>query len=240
MPGNLLKDGFLSHLTELRSCLLRSVCAVFGIFIVLVPFAKNLYSILAAPLLEKLPQGGDLIAIGVLSPFIVPMIICFFTAFLIALPYVLYEVWRFIAPGLYAHEKKLVLPLIASSTILFFIGMAFAYFLVFQTVFGFISAISPEGVRWTPDIAEYFSFTITLFIAFGVAFEIPVVVYLLIHTGVTEIETLKKARPYIIVGAFVVAAIFTPPDVISQLMLAIPCWLLFELGLLLAPKKKKD
>ena len=165
---------------------------------------------------------------------------CFFTAFLIALPYVLYEVWRFIAPGLYAHEKKLVLPLIASSTVLFFIGMAFAYFLVFQTVFGFITAISPEGVNWTPDIAEYFSFAITLFIAFGVAFEIPVVVYLLVHAGVTEVETLKKARPYIIVGAFVVAAIFTPPDVISQLMLAIPCWLLFELGLLLAPKKKKD
>ncbi len=239
VPDDLIKDGFLSHLAELRSCLLRAVCSILVAFIMLVPFSGELYSFLAAPLLKKLPNGSDLVAIGILSPFIVPMVISFFTAFLITLPYVLYQLWRFVAPGLYQQEKNLILPLVFSSTLLFFIGMAFAYLLVFQTVFGFIASISPDSVKWTPDIGEYFSFVMTIFIAFGVAFEIPVVVYMLVRANVVEVATLKKARPYVIVGAFVIAAIFTPPDVISQLMLAIPCWLLFELGLLLAPKTKQ-
>ncbi|MGI9337315.1 MAG: twin-arginine translocase subunit TatC [Gammaproteobacteria bacterium] len=233
------KEGLLGHLTELRTRLLRIICALLAVFVAVFPFAGELYSLLAAPLLAKLSPGGDLIAIGVLTPFMVQLTTAFFAAVVIALPYMFYEIWRFVAPGLYSGEKRLIAPLVISSTLLFFAGMVFAYFLVFEVVFGFIAAVTPEDVLWTPDISEFLAFAAALFLAFGAAFEMPVAVWLLVRSGAVTVEQLKKARPYIIVGAFVVAAIVTPPDVISQLLLAIPCWLLFELGLFLAPKKPK-
>lgn len=240
-------EGLLSHLLELRGCLMRIVIALlilmFGIF----PFSGTLYSWLAEPMINELSaatQGGSgdnkLVAIGVLSPFVIQITTSFFFAFWAGLPYVLYEVWKFVAPGLYRHEKRLILPLVVSSTLLFSLGMAFAYFLVFKVVFAFIAAMTPDGVSWTPDISEYFGFMIKIFLGFGLAFETPVAVYLLARTGVVDIETMRRARPYVIVGAFILAAIVTPPDVISQFMLAIPCWLLYELGLLLAPKQKAE
>lgn len=239
MSAEKKEEGLLSHLLELRGCLMRILVALlllmFGVF----PFAGTLYSYLAAPLLEELAratQQTELVAIGVLSPFMIQITTAFFFAFWAGLPYVLYEVWRFVAPGLYQHEKRLILPLIVSSTLLFSAGMAFAYFLVFKVVFAFIATMTPDGVSWTPDISEYFGFMIKIFLGFGLAFETPVVVYLLARTGIVSVAAMRRARPYVIVGAFIVAAIVTPPDVISQFMLAIPCWLLFEAGLLLAPK----
>jgi sec-independent protein translocase protein TatC len=189
---------------------------------------------LAQPLLATLPQGGQMIATDVVGVFLVPMKVALMVAFLIALPYVLYQVWAFVAPGLYAHEKRLALPLVAASVLLFFIGMAFAYFLVFPTVFGFMATVAPAGVAWMTDIEKYLSFVLTTFIAFGVTFEVPVVVLVLVYAGIVDLARLREWRPYVIVGAFVVAAVFTPPDVISQLMMAIPLCLLFELGLFLA------
>ncbi|MDM5146853.1 twin-arginine translocase subunit TatC [Candidatus Persebacteraceae bacterium Df01] len=239
MSNDLVKDGLLSHLIDLRSCLLRCIFAVLALMVVLFPIAGYIYTTLSAPLLTALPSQ-EMVAIGVLTPFTVRIVTAALAAILVALPYLWYEIWKFVAPGLYIHEKKLVLPLIVSSTLLFYIGMAFAYLMVFKVVFNFIASMGFDGVVWMPDIENFFSFAITLFIAFGVAFETPVVVYLLVRTGLVEIDTLRRGRRYFIVGAFVVAAIFTPPDIISQLLLAIPCWLLFELGLLLAPKKKSD
>ena len=234
------KEGLISHLTELRTRLLRIITALVLAFLAVFPFAGELYSLLASPLLAKLPPEGDLIAIGVLSPFMVQITTSFFAGFVVALPYILFEIWRFVAPGLYENEKRLVAPLVVSSTLLFFTGILFAYFLVFEVVFGFIAAIAPGAILWTPDISEFLSFVVTVFLAFGAAFETPVAVWLLVRSGAVTVEDLKKARPYIIVGAFVIAAIVTPPDVISQLLLAIPCWLLFELGLFLAPSKKAE
>ena len=175
-----------------------------------------------------------MIATDVVGVFPVPMKVALMVAFLIALPYILYQVWAFVAPGLYAHEKRLALPLVASSVLLFFVGMAFAYFLVFPTVFGFMASIAPEGVAWMTDIEKYFSFVMGTFVAFGVAFEVPVIVVVLVSAGLVELKTLKEWRPYVIVGAFVVGAIFTPPDVVSQLMLAVPLCLLYELGMQMA------
>jgi sec-independent protein translocase protein TatC len=228
------EDSFLSHLVELRDRLIRSLVGVGLVFICLFPWAKELYALLAQPLLATLPQGGQMIATDVVGVFLVPMKVALMVAFLIALPYVLYQVWAFVAPGLYAHEKRLALPLVAASVLLFFVGMAFAYFLVFPTVFGFMSKIAPEGVAWMTDIEKYLSFVMTSFIAFGVTFEVPVVVVVLVYVGVVDLAKLREWRPYVIVGAFVVGAIFTPPDVISQLMMAIPLCLLFEMGLFLA------
>ncbi|WP_291992600.1 twin-arginine translocase subunit TatC [Candidatus Accumulibacter sp. ACC003] len=228
------EDSFLSHLVELRNRLIRVLIAVGLVFVCLFPWAKELYSLLAQPLLATLPQGGQMIATDVVGVFLVPMKVALMVAFLIALPYVLYQIWAFIAPGLYAHEKRLALPLVATSVLLFFTGMAFAYFLVFPTVFGFMSKIAPEGVAWMTDIEKYLSFVMTSFIAFGVTFEVPVVVVVLVYTGIVDLAKLREWRPYVIVGSFIVAAIFTPPDVISQLLMAIPLCLLFELGLLLA------
>ena len=240
------KDGLLGHLAELRGCLLRCICTLLALtFLFLLPFdgaplAGRIYSALALPLTHALlPGGGQLVSIGMLDPFIVQVATAVLAALLVALPYLWFEIWRFVAPGLYANEKKLMLPLIASSTLLFYLGMVFAYFMVFRVVFGFVAAVAPEEMVWTPDINNFFNFAITMFIAFGVAFETPVAVYLLVRAEIVEVETLRRARRYVIVGAFVIAAIFTPPDVISQLLLAIPCWLLFELGLFLAPKKKQ-
>ncbi len=228
------QDSFLSHLIELRARLVRASAAVLIVFICLFPWAKDLYALMAQPLLAALPQGGQMIATDVVGVFIVPMKVTLLAAFLVALPFVLYQVWAFVAPGLYAHEKKLVLPLVLASVLLFFAGMSFAYFLVFPTVFKFMSAVAPEGVAWMTDIDKYLSFVLTTFMAFGVTFEVPVVVIVLVRVGVVSIAKLKQARPYVIVGAFVIGAIFTPPDVLSQVMLAVPLWLLYELGILLA------
>ena len=228
------EDSFLSHLFELRDRLIRALLSIGIVFVCLFPWAKELYSLLAQPLLATLPKGGQMIATDVVGVFLVPMKVALMVAFMIALPYVLYQVWAFVAPGLYAHEKRLALPLVAASVILFFTGMAFAYFLVFPTVFGFMSKIAPEGVAWMTDIEKYLSFVMTTFVAFGVTFEVPVIVVVLVRMHIVELATLKEWRPYVIVGAFVVGAIFTPPDVISQLMLAIPLCLLYELGMLVA------
>ena len=231
---NMQEESFLSHLVELRNRLIRALLSIAVVFLCLFPWAKDLYSLLAQPLLAKLPSGGQMIATDVVGVFLVPMKVALMVAFLIALPYILYQVWAFVAPGLYAHEKRLALPLVASSVLLFFVGMAFAYFLVFPTVFGFMASIAPEGVAWMTDIEKYFSFVMGTFVAVGVAFEVPVIVVVLVSAGLVELKTLKEWRPYVIVGAFVVGAIFTPPDVVSQLMLAVPLCLLYELGMQMA------
>jgi sec-independent protein translocase protein TatC len=228
------QDTFIFHLIELRKRLLRSIFAVLLVFLCLLPWAKELYTLLAQPLLAVLPQGGHMIATDVVGVFLVPLKVALLTALLIVLPYVLYQTWAFVAPGLYAHEKRLVLPLITASSLLFFAGMAFAYFLVFPLVFRFMASVAPVGVAWMTDIDKYLSFTLTMFVAFGVTFEVPVVIVLLVHMGAISIEKLREIRPYIVVGSFVAGAIFTPPDVISQLMLAIPLWLLYEVGIIVA------
>lgn len=233
------EESFLSHLVELRNRLIRALMSIGIVFLCLFPWAKDLYALLAQPLLATLPQGGQMIATDVVGVFLVPMKVALMVAFLIALPYVLYQIWAFVAPGLYAHEKRLALPLVAASVILFFVGMAFAYFLVFPTVFGFMAKVAPEGVAWMTDIEKYLSFVMGTFVAFGVAFEVPVIVVVLVLAGVVDLAKLKEWRSYVIVGAFVVAAIFTPPDVVSQLMLAIPLCLLYELGMLMARFVKK-
>ncbi|TMH49236.1 MAG: twin-arginine translocase subunit TatC [Betaproteobacteria bacterium] len=228
------QDTFISHLIELRDRLLRAILAVMIVFLCLFPWARELYALLAMPLVAALPAGGQMIATDVVGVFLVPVKVAFLVAFVIALPYVLYQVWAFVAPGLYVHEKRLVLPLVVASSVLFIVGMSFAYFLVFPVVFKFMASIAPEGVAWMTDIDKYLSFALTTFLAFGVTFEVPVVVIVLVRAGVVSIEKLKEIRPYVIVGAFVVGAIFTPPDVISQVMLAVPLWLLYELGIVFA------
>lgn len=228
------QDTFISHLIELRDRLLRAIIACAVIFFCLFPWAKDLYRILASPLLSKLPAGGQMIATDVTGAFFVPMKVAMMVAFLIALPYVLYQIWAFVAPGLYSHEKKLAMPLIFTSTVLFFIGMAFAYFFVFPIVFKFMASVTPEGVAMMTDIGKYLDFVLGMFVAFGVTFETPVAVIIMVRMGIVSIEKLKEVRPYIIVGAFVIAAIVTPPDVVSQILLAIPICLLYELGILFA------
>ena len=224
-------ESFIAHLVELRSRLLNSVVAVLLVFVCLFPWSSDLYTMLAHPLLSRLPKGGQMIATDVTTPFFVPLKVSLMAAFLIALPYVLYQIWRFVAPGLYAHEKRLVWPLILASTVLFFCGMGFAYFVVFPVVFGFITASAPQGVAVMTDIDKYFSFVLTMFMAFGVTFQVPVAVVLLVRMGFVTVAKLREARPYVVVGAFVIGAIFTPPDVVSQMMLAVPLWLLFEAGI---------
>jgi sec-independent protein translocase protein TatC len=228
------QDTFISHLIELRKRLLRSMLAVLIVFLCLLPWAKELYTLLAHPLMAALPQGGRMIATDVVGVFLVPLKVALLAAFLIALPYVLYQTWAFVAPGLYAHEKRWILPLVIASSLLFFVGMAFAYWLVFPLVFRFMASVAPAGVAWMTDIDKYWSFTLTMFIAFGVTFEVPVVVVLLVRMGAISIAKLREIRPYVIVGSFVAGAIFTPPDVISQLMLAVPIWLLYEAGIIAA------
>jgi sec-independent protein translocase protein TatC len=228
------QDTFISHLVELRDRLLRAILAVVAVFLCLFYWAKDLYALLAKPLLAALPAGGQMIATDVVGVFLVPVKVAFLVAFIVALPYVLYQVWAFVAPGLYANEKRLVLPLVIASSVLFLMGMAFAYFLVFPMVFKFMASVAPEGVAWMTDIDKYLSFVLTTFIAFGVTFEVPILVIVLVRVGVVSVEKLKDIRPYVIVGAFVVGAIFTPPDVISQVMLAVPLWFLYELGIVAA------
>jgi sec-independent protein translocase protein TatC len=227
-------ETFISHLIELRDRLLRIVAGFIILFICLFPFANDLYTLLAHPLLQKLPQGGQMIATAVTTPFFIPMKVAMLTAFVISLPFTLYQVWAFVAPGLYQHEKRFAAPMVVLSTLLFLAGMAFAYFLVFPVVFGFIAGTAPEGVAVMTDIGNYVDFVITLFLAFGFAFEVPIAVVVLVRMGMVEISTLKEIRSYVIVGAFIAGAILTPPDVISQFMLAIPLWLLYEAGILAA------
>jgi sec-independent protein translocase protein TatC len=228
------QETFLSHLIELRQRLVRSLLAVGLLFLPAFYFSAELYDFLAMPLVGALPQGSKMIATGVITPFLIPMKIAAMAAFLVALPYVLYEVWAFVAPGLYAHEKRLVLPLVVSSTLLFFAGMAFCYFVVFRRVFDFISSFAPKSVSVAPDIEAYFNFVLGMFIAFGLAFEVPVVVVVLVMTRIITIEQLREFRGYVIVAIFVVAAIVTPPDVVSQISLAVPMCLLYEVGIFFA------
>lgn len=235
------KEEFIQHLIEMRDRLLRMVIGLIVVFVIFFPFAKEIYAYLAAPMLSQLPDGGQMIATAVTTPFFVPIKVAMMAAFVVALPHTLYQAWAFVAPGLYPTEKKLMLPLIVSGTLLFLLGMTFAFFAVFPLVFGFIVGTAPEGVAVMTDIGEYLDFVLTLFFAFGLAFEVPIVVVLTVRFGWVTIEQLKEARAYVIVGAFIVGAIFTPPDIVSQFMLAIPVWLLFELGLwvagILAPKE---
>lgn len=226
----------MSHLVELRTRLLRAVAAVAVVFIVLFiyPGASAIYDVLASPMLASLPQGTRMIATGVITPFMVPVKVTLMAAFIVALPVVLWQAWAFVAPGLYKHEKRLALPLIVSSTLLFIGGMAFCYFVVFRTVFHFIATFAPQSITPAPDIEAYLGFVMTMFLAFGITFEVPVAVVLLVKAGVVDVQKLAAARGYVIVGAFVIAAIVTPPDVVSQFLLAVPLCLLFEVGLLCA------
>src|SRR5512132_675021 len=228
------QESFMSHLIELRSRLMRSIIAVVIVVVVLFPFAKDIYAALAQPLLRVLPQGSSMIATDVTGTFLVPLKVTLMAAFLVALPYVLWQAWAFVAPGLYQHEKRLALPVIFSSVLFFALGMSFAYFFVFPVAFGFFAGYTPVGVQMMTDIDKYLSFVLTMFIAFGVTFEVPVIVIVLVRLGVVPLEKLRAIRAYVIVGAFVVGAVFTPPDVVSQLLLAVPLWLLYELGLLMA------
>jgi sec-independent protein translocase protein TatC len=231
------EETFISHLVELRD---RLVKASIGIAIVcgallLWPGPAQIYDFLAAPMLAALPAGSKMIATGVVAPFLVPMKVTLLIAFILSLPWVFYQIWAFVAPGLYAHEKRLVLPLVISSSVLFILGVAFCYFFVFGRVFHFIGSFAPASIAVTPDIENYLDFVMSMCLAFGATFEVPVVVVILVRMGLVSIEKLKSIRPYMIVGAFVVAAVVTPPDVVSQLALAVPMCLLFELGLFVAP-----
>ncbi|HEY8553956.1 MAG TPA: twin-arginine translocase subunit TatC [Burkholderiales bacterium] len=225
---------FISHLLELRNRALYSLIAIGVVFLALVPFANDVYALLARPLLGVLPQGASMIATEVASPFLTPLRLTFAAALVIAVPFVLYQVWAFVAPGLYRHEKRIALPLLVSSIVLFYLGMAFAYFIVFPVAFGFFASSAPAGVTMMTDIKAYLDFVFAMFFAFGLAFEVPVAVVILAVMGVIDPESLAQKRSYVIVGAFVVAAVLTPPDVLSQFLLAVPTILLFEVGLFFA------
>lgn len=241
MTEETTQDTFISHLVELRKRLMRAVAAVIGVFAVLAiyPGPSAIYDLLAQPMLASLPEGTRMIATGVITPFMVPIKVTLLAAFVLSLPIVLYQAWAFVAPGLYRHEQRLALPLIATSTLLFLVGMAFCYYFVFNTVFHFISNFAPESITPAPDIEAYLSFVMTMFIAFGITFEVPIAVILLVKTGMVSVEKLRSARGYVVVGAFVVAAIVTPPDVVSQFMLAVPLCILFEVGVVVASMMKK-
>lgn len=232
-----VEETFISHLIELRDRLVKASIgiAVMCAALMFWPGPSRIYDILAQPMLDALPAGSKMIATGVIAPFLVPMKVTLLIAFILALPWVLYQAWAFVAPGLYAHEKRLVAPLVISSSLLFAGGVAFCYFFVFGRVFAFISAFSPQSIAVTPDIENYLDFIMSMCLAFGATFEVPVVVVVLVRMGLVSVAKLKDIRPYVIVGAFVIAAIVTPPDIVSQFSLAIPMWLLYELGMLVAP-----
>jgi len=233
-PSTEATETLLSHLIELRDRILRMFLAIFVVFLVLFPFANQIYTYLATPLMVHLPEGTSMIAIEVAAPFLIPFKLVLLLAVVLTIPYTLYQLWAFIAPGLYKHEKKMAGPLVASSTILFYLGMAFAYFVVFPLIFAFFTATAPEGVAVMTDISRYLDFVIMLFIAFGIAFEVPIATILLVQMGATTPEKLASKRPYVIVGTFVIGMILTPPDIISQTLLALPMWILFEIGLILS------
>jgi len=228
------EDTFISHLIEMRNRLLRAMLAIVIIFVCLFPWAQDIYALLARPLLAALPKGGQMIATEITTPFFVPMKVTLMAAFLLALPWVFYQAWAYVAPGLYQHEKRIGVPLVIASIILFLTGMAFAYFLVFPLVFHFIVSVTPTGVAVMTDIGKYLDFVLTMFMAFGITFEVPIAVVLLVKMGMVSVAKLREIRPYVIVGAFVIGAIFTPPDVISQFMLATPLWVLYEIGIIVA------
>ena len=225
------KLPLVQHLIELRQSLLRSVIAIAVFFLILFPFADEIYNFIAAPIVQAIP-GSNLIAIGVISPFLTPLKMSLILAIYVAMPYLLYQLWMFVAPALYRHEKRLILPLVISSTLLFYVGLVFSFYIVFPVIFGFLAGVGPESVNFAPDIQYYLDFILKVSFAFGVAFEVPVVTILLIIFGVTTPQKLKKNRSYIIIGSFVLGMILTPPDVISQFLIAIPIWILFEAGLI--------
>lgn len=227
-------DSFLSHLIELRDRLVRALIAIIIVFVCVFPWSSNLFDLLAHPLMLALPEGTKMLATGVVTPFLIPVKVALMVAFAIALPYVLYQGWAFVAPGLYSHEKKFVMPLVIASTALFFAGVSFCYFFVFGVVFKFVYSIAPQSITVAPDIENYFNFVIGMFLAFGVTFEVPIAVILLVKLNMVTVAKLREIRPYVIVGAFVLAAVVTPPDVLSQVMLAIPIWFLYEAGIIVA------
>ena len=228
------EQGFVSHLLELRDRLLKVIVVILLLFIALFSFSEEIFSYFAQPLISLMPEGTSMIATGVTAPFLVPFKLVLMLSVLLSLPYTLYQVWSFVAPGLYKHEKSLVAPLVASSVLLFYCGIAFAYFVVFPLLFGFFIAVAPEGVSVMTDIGQYLDFVLAIFFAFGIAFEMPVATFLLVQVGATTVESLSEKRPYIVVGVFVIGMFLTPPDIISQTLLAIPMWLLFEIGLVAA------
>ncbi|AMP36462.1 MULTISPECIES: twin-arginine translocase subunit TatC [Ralstonia solanacearum species complex] len=234
-PEDGAQETFISHLVELRERIVKAGAGVLLIFLGLVYWAPDIFNLFSRPLIQALPKNGHMIVTDVTGSFFVPMKVTLLVAFLVALPWVLYQIWRFVAPGLYAHEKRMILPLVVSSYVLFLCGVAFAYFLVFPTVFKFMAHYNaPLGAEMSTDVDKYLSFAMTTFLAFGITFEVPVVVIVLVRFGIVSLEKLRQIRPYVVVGAFVIAAIVTPPDVMSQLLLAVPLWLLYELGLILA------
>jgi sec-independent protein translocase protein TatC len=234
------QETFLSHLIELRTRLLRAIIAVVVVLVVLFPFAKDIYALLARPLLAVLPQGSTMIATDVTGTFLVPLKVTLMAAFLIALPYVLYQAWAFVAPGLYRHEKRFAVPLVISSIVLFYAGVAFAYFVVFPLMFAFLTTTAPTGVRLMTDMANYLDFVLLLFFAFGIAFEIPVATVLLAATGLVKLDTMTKNRGYVVLGIFIIAAFLTPPDALSQCFMAVPMYLLYEAGIVLSRILLKD
>jgi sec-independent protein translocase protein TatC len=237
------QDTFISHLVELRDRLLRALLAIAIAFVLLLiwPGAASIYDFLAMPLMQSLPEGTKMIATGVVAPFFVPFKVTALVALVVALPYVLWQGWAFVAPGLYQHEKRIALPLVVASTLLFIVGIAFCYYFVFGKIFAFINNFAPKSITPAPDIENYFNFVLTMFVAFGVTFEIPVIVLVLVKAGLVSVAKLKEIRPYVIVGNFVVAAVLTPPDIASQFLLAVPMCLLYEAGILLAGvMQKKD
>ena len=234
-PEDGAQETFISHLVELRERIVKAGAGVLLIFLGLVYWAPDIFNLFSRPLIQALPKNGHMIVTDVTGSFFVPMKVTLLAAFLIALPWVLYQIWRFVAPGLYSHEKRMIMPLVVSTYVLFLCGVAFAYFLVFPTVFKVMAHYNaPLGAEMSTDIDKYLSFAMTTFLAFGITFEVPVVVMVLVRFGIVPLEKLRQARPYVVVGAFVIAAVVTPPDVMSQLLLAVPLWLLYELGLILA------
>lgn len=235
---------FVSHLLELRDRLLRIMLVVIVIFLCLFYFANDIYTYLAGPLTSHLPEGSMMIATGVASTFLIPFKLTLVLSVFIAMPVILYQIWGFVAPGLYRHERKIAVPVLAASTFLFYLGMAFAYYVVFPLVFSFFAGATPEAITYTPDISSYLDIVLTLFFAFGVAFEVPIVTVLLVWSGTVTVDKLAEKRPYVVLGAFVVGMFLTPPDVISQTLLALPMWILFEIGILVArvyiPKKEEE
>jgi len=234
-PEDGAQETFISHLVELRERIVKAGAGVLLIFLGLVYWAPDIFNLFSRPLIQALPKNGHMIVTDVTGSFFVPMKVTLLAAFLIALPWVLYQVWRFVAPGLYSHEKRMIMPLVVSSYVLFLCGVAFAYFLVFPTVFKVMAHYNaPLGAEMSTDIDKYLSFAMTTFLAFGITFEVPVVVMVLVRFGIVSLDKLRQVRPYVVVGAFIIAAVVTPPDVMSQLLLAVPLWLLYELGLILA------
>ncbi|MGC7588997.1 twin-arginine translocase subunit TatC [Bisgaard Taxon 46] len=234
----------ISHLMELRNRLLKAITFIAIVFCGLVYFANDIYNFVASPLIDQLPAGASMIATNIATPFFTPIKLTAVAAVFISVPYLLYQIWAFVAPALYQHEKRLIYPLLLSSTVLFYLGVAFAYYVVFPLVFGFLTKTAPEGVAIATDISSYLDFVLTIFLAFGVCFEVPVAIILLCWTGVTTPDDLKAKRPYIIVAAFVIGMLLTPPDIFSQTLLAIPMWLLFEIGVVVArfyrPREEDD